>query len=88
MIESLVHILAGGAKGTQLDRPPLDIIVSITDDVPSSVSLDEAYTFSVSTLQRCLYISPCADWPKVLMNVRYNIPNPITLLHLPPTVTV
>ena len=53
MIESLARIIAGALKG-QLDQPSLDIIVSITDDVPSSVSLDEAYTFRVSAL--CWYL--------------------------------
>ena len=68
MIENLVHITAGGARG-QSDHPSLDLVVSITDNVPSSVSLDEAYTFRVSNLHQFSHFVR-TNRGQILMNVR------------------
>lgn len=49
MVENLARITE--TRGSSPDQPGVDVIVSVTDDVPSSVYLDETYTFRVSTIQ-------------------------------------
>lgn len=46
MVENLARITE--TKGMQPGVPGVDVIVSVTDDVPPSVYLDETYTFRVS----------------------------------------
>ena len=55
IVESLARITE--TRGSQPDDPSVDVIVSVTDDVPPSVSLDETYTFRVSVLKFVSYVS-------------------------------
>ena len=55
MVENLARITE--TRGSQPDDPSVDVIVSVTGDVPPSVSLDETYTFRVSVLKFVSYVS-------------------------------
>ena len=55
MVENLARITE--TRGSQPEDPSVDVIVSVTDDVPPSVSLDETYTFRVSVLKFVSYVS-------------------------------
>lgn len=48
MVENMARITE--TRGTQSDEAGVDVIVSVTDDVPASVQLDETYTFRVSII--------------------------------------
>lgn len=60
MVEDQARIIE--TKGSVHPQPAVDIVVSVADNVPSSMYLDETYTFRVcafSFLYRCLLKSPC-----------------------------
>lgn len=48
MVEDQARIIE--TKGTVHPQPAVDIIVSVADNVPSSMYLDETYTFRVRSI--------------------------------------
>ena len=55
MVENVARIMETTGGHAHAGQPTVDVVVSVADDVPTAVYLDETYTFRVSAL-RLVYV--------------------------------